>query len=275
MAVPESRIADQGRGSMTADADRETWIEQARAVHIEDELARRGIKLNGKVERAGPCPRCGGDDRFSINTSKQVFNCRQCGGRGDVIDLVRWLDGVDFIEACTTLAGPSPAINGKDATRSAPREILTGKYIYRDESGAVLFAVGRYEYQNSDGSFVLNKDGKHKKDFKQKRPDPDNPGKWIKNAKGVRVVLYKLPDVIEAIGNDHSIAIAEGESNCDLLWSWNVPATCNAGGAGKWKPEHSEFLRGADVVIIPDNDDPGATLSIGPGKAAPSNNCMI
>jgi putative DNA primase/helicase len=28
-------------------------------------------------------------------------------------------------------------------------------------------------------------------------------------------------------------------------------------GAGKWKPEHSEFLRGADVVILPDNDEPG------------------
>ena len=231
------------------------WVEQARAVPIESELARRGIKLNGKVERAGPCPKCGGDDRFSINTSKQVFNCRQCGGRGDVIDLVRWLDGVDFIEACTTLAGPSPATNGKDAAPTA-RAILIGKHIYPDESGVVLFAVGRYEYQNSDGSYVL-KDNKHKKTFRQKRPDPDRRGKWINNIDGVRVVPYKLPELIKAIANDHSIAIVEGEAKVDLLWSWNVPATCNAGGAGKWKPEHSAFLRGADVVIIPDNDDPG------------------
>jgi hypothetical protein len=214
VAGPESRIADQ-ECSVTADADRETWIEQARAVSIESELARRGIKLNGKVERTGPCPKCGGDDRFSINTNKQVFNCRQCGGRGDVIALVQFLDGTEFIEACTTLAGPPPATNGKDVAPTA-RAILTDKYIYRDESGAVLFAVGRYEYQNSDGSFVL-KNGKHKKSFRQKRPDPDNPGKWIKNVEGVRVVPYKLPELIEAIANEHSIAIVEGEAKADLL----------------------------------------------------------
>jgi hypothetical protein len=120
----------------------------------------------------------------------------------------------------------------------------------------VLFAVGRYEYQNSDGSYVL-KDNKHKKTFRQKRPDPDRRGKWISNIDGVRVVPYRLPEVIEAIGNDNPIAIVEGEAKVDLLRSWNVPATCNAGGAGKWKPEHSAFLRGADVVILPDNDEPG------------------
>jgi DNA primase len=238
----------------------ERWKEQARAVPIMDEIVRRGwdgkLKREGK-EFIGPCPRCGGDDRFSINTAKQVFNCRQCGGRGDVIDLVRWLDGVGFTEACTTLAGPSPAINGKDATRGAPRKMLESKHEYCDESGAVQFAVGRYEYQYPDGSFVLNKDGKRKKTFRQKRPDPDHPGKWINNTDGVRVVPYKLPELIEAIASGHSIAIVEGEAKVDLLWTWNVPATCNAGGAGKWKSEHSTCLHGADVVIIPDNDDPG------------------
>jgi hypothetical protein len=34
-------------------------------------------------------------------------------------------------------------------------------------------------------------------------------------------------------------------------------ATTNSGGAGKWRDEHSETLRGARVVILPYNDDPG------------------
>ena len=66
-----------------------------------------------------------------------------------------------------------------------------------------------------------------------------------------------MPELIEAIASGHFIVVAEGEAKVDLLRSWNVPATCNAGGAGKWKPEHSKFLLGADVVILPDNDAAG------------------
>src|SRR6516164_346318 len=152
--------------------EHDAWVEQARAVHIEDELARRGIKVSGKVERDGPCPKCGGDDRFAINIKKGLFNCRGCKAGGDVIALVRWLDGVGFIEACTTLAGPPPN-NGRDRTAAEPHKILTAKYPpYTDESGTALFYVERYEYRYRDGSFVLNKDGKRKKTFSQKRPDP-------------------------------------------------------------------------------------------------------
>lgn len=74
-------------------------VDRARAVRIEDEAAQRGVKLTGRVELIGPCPNCGGTDRFAINTAKQVFNCRGCQGRGDVISLVMLLDGCSFGEA--------------------------------------------------------------------------------------------------------------------------------------------------------------------------------
>ena len=34
-------------------------------------------------------------------------------------------------------------------------------------------------------------------------------------------------------------------------------ATCNPGGALKWKPQYSEQLRGAKVAVISDHDEPG------------------
>ena len=36
-----------------------------------------------------------------------------------------------------------------------------------------------------------------------------------------------------------------------------LTATTNVGGAGKWRTEYSDSLRGKDVVILPDNDEPG------------------
>ncbi len=81
-------------------------VEHARSTRIEDELARRGIKLRGGADRCGPCPQCGGHDRFSINLKKQVFNCRGCGAKGgDAIALVQFVDGLSFKEAIETLCG--------------------------------------------------------------------------------------------------------------------------------------------------------------------------
>jgi DNA primase len=234
----------------------EHWIAQARAVPIEDEIARRGhpLKANGAAEREGPCPICGGEDRFSINIPKQVFNCRGCGKGGDVIAMVQYLDGTDFNTACEVLTGePRPS----SATPAAPRKVVTAQFEYHDHNGAIAFAVERIEFRNPDGSPVLTKDGKPKKTFRQKRPDPDRPGEWIRNVEGAPIVPYRLPELIEAIANGYRVVIVEGEAKADLLRSWNVPATCCAGGGKKWHAEHSAFLAGADAAILPDNDDAG------------------
>ncbi|OLS53779.1 primase-helicase zinc-binding domain-containing protein [Rhodovulum sulfidophilum] len=65
-------------------------LAEARALPI-GEVAERlgiaGLKPPQAIERVGPCPVCGGRDRFGINTARNVFNCRHCGG-GDSIALV-------------------------------------------------------------------------------------------------------------------------------------------------------------------------------------------
>ncbi len=59
-------------------------------------------------DRAGPCPKCGGTDRFSINTVKNLFNCRGCGIAGEgVIALVMATDDVSFTVACERITGRS------------------------------------------------------------------------------------------------------------------------------------------------------------------------
>lgn len=61
-------------------------------------------------DRSGPCPKCGGSDRFAINTVKDVFNCRQCGISGQgVIALVMQVNGLEFVPACELITGRKAA----------------------------------------------------------------------------------------------------------------------------------------------------------------------
>jgi hypothetical protein len=232
-----------------------SWADRARAVPIEREIERRGIKLrgNGKAERCGPCPKCGGDDRFSINTTEQVFNCRGCGVGGDVIKLVEHLDGVDFAHACQSLTCERRP-NGRRYYATIKQ--TTATFEYHDESGAIAYAIDRVGFQAGNGVFLL-KNGKRKKEFRQRRPDPDRPGQWIHNVDGVPKISYHLPELIEAVAAQHLIFIVEGEGKVDALREIGIVATTNPGGAGKWLPEMSERLRGADVILVPDNDEPG------------------
>lgn len=242
----------------------DAMVAVARSIRLESEIVRRGIKLApGGAERCGPCPVCGGTDRFSINVKKQVWNCRGCATGGDVIALVQHIDAFGFKEAVEMLAGPAPGLAAKrqpkaESSAPAPKKIVVARFDYRDENGDLLFQVERVEYQNSDGSFVLGKDGKRKKGFPQRRPDPDRPSKWIYRLGDTPRVLYRLPELLEALAQDRTIVVLEGEAKADLLWSWNIPATCSPMGGKNWRPDHyAATLRGADVIILPDNDDLG------------------
>jgi AAA domain len=70
-------------------------------------------------------------------------------------------------------------------------------------------------------------------------------------------VLYQLPQIFEAITNNRPVLIAEGEKDCGNLRALGIAATTNPGGANKWRSEFNEYLRGADVVLVPDNDSAG------------------
>jgi phage/plasmid primase-like uncharacterized protein len=72
-------------------------IERARAANVMAILTRRGVALAGRRGwRCGPCPICGGTDRFAVHPQKRAFNCRGCGASGSgAIDLVAFLDGLD------------------------------------------------------------------------------------------------------------------------------------------------------------------------------------
>jgi putative DNA primase/helicase len=63
-----------------------------------------------------------------------------------------------------------------------------------------------------------------------------------------------LPEVIEA----PIVFVVEGEKDCETLRDWGFVATTNSGGAdAPWLPSFTGALRGREVILIPDNDQPG------------------
>lgn len=90
--------------------DRDAWIAEARAVPITRPLEQIRTRLVARSnELVGPCPVCGGADRFAVNLRKGLFHCRRSGEGGDVIALTRYLEACDFHTACAILTGrPRP-----------------------------------------------------------------------------------------------------------------------------------------------------------------------
>lgn len=121
--------------------------------------------------------------------------------------------------------------------------------------------VCAYDYVAEDGAFLFQSVRyADPKTFRYRRPGAKH-GDWIWNLEGVRNVPYRLPDLIKAVTAGRHIFIAEGEKDADNLRSHGFAATTNPGGAGKWRQDFSEFLKGANVVILADNDHPGRTHS--------------
>ena len=123
--------------------------------------------------------------------------------------------------------------------RRATDAAIGATYDYCDEDGALLFQVVRLV----------------PKDFRQRRPD--GLGGWIWKMEGVRRVLFRLPELREGIAAGETVYVTEGEKDALSAVAAGAVATCNPGGAGKWRSEYGETLRDAKVVIVADRDEPG------------------
>lgn len=99
---------------MRGNAEFDRWADEARGVAVADALDRfpHQLKRVG-AELVGPCPACGGRDRFSVNRAKNVWHCRRSAKGGDAIALVEYLSGCDFIGACEQLTGRPPPTGEK------------------------------------------------------------------------------------------------------------------------------------------------------------------
>jgi hypothetical protein len=169
------------------------------------------------------------------NTQKHTWYCQVCQVGGGALDLARRL-GVPLPEPRLSVVGD----------HRPPAVVAT--FTYRDATGRAVYHIDRIE---------PGRDGR-RKDFLP-RATHVQPGDWRRyglKKHGIDAILYRLDD-LPAAGSGATVFIAEGERKVDLLRSWGLVATCNAGGAKKWQPDYSQRLAGLTIVLLPDNDSAG------------------
>lgn len=117
--------------------------------------------------------------------------------------------------------------------------------------------VATYQYRDRNGKLSAEKLRYHPKTFAWRRPDPSSKDGCAWDRKGCPNLLYRLLEVLTEKKLNGNVYITEGEKGADAVAKLGLCSTCGPDGAGKWHSEFNEDLRGVNVVILRDNDEPG------------------
>lgn len=169
---------------------------------------------------------------------------------GDIVKALRTRNGVHPAHASPTATYQRNGNGNRRPARTGGRVVAS--WVYRDEEGQPLFRVVRKQWPDGSKAFL--------------QQHPDGSGGWRWKRGGARYVLYRLPQLIAADPVEPAFVV-EGEKCADALSGLGLVATTNPGGAGKWRDEYTAALRGRQVVILPDNDPPGAQHAEAVSKA--------
>lgn len=148
---------------------------------------------------------------------------------------------------------------GCDVTEVMEALDLSVKDLFIEEPPKPAKITDTYDYVDWDNGLLYQAVRLIPKDFKQRRPDGN--GGWIWNLKNTQRVLYRLPEVIEQVVKGGYVFYVEGEKDADRLRTEGFTATTNCGGAEAFRADYADTLKNANLVILPDNDEPGRRMA--------------
>jgi hypothetical protein len=138
------------------------------------------------------------------------------------------------------------------ASVTKKRGVPVTTYLYQDADGKTIFEVVR----------TVDDDGK--KGFFQRVPLEGGGHSF--ELEGIAPVLYKLPLLTKY--TDATTFVCEGEKDAETLIARGYTATTPPGSVTKeWPPELADPLRGRDVIVLVDNDEPGEKKAINAARA--------
>lgn len=211
-----------------------------------------GVDSDRRYTKDRRCPICGGAPTDPRGAERRCFGFLSRDGNYAHCSREEHAGAIKLSDSSNTyghrLSGPCACgTMHRDASpprtnESEPKQIAA-TYDYHDEDGQLLYQVVRFT----------------PKEFRQRRPDPDNPDRWIWKLGDVRRVLYHLDRLLEA-DRERTVYIVEGEKDVHALEDLGLTATTNPQGAGKWPAVAdcaARALVGRNVIIVADADKKG------------------
>lgn len=202
---------------------------------------------------------------LKVNPRKNVWACFPCAENGTAWQLAARLArlGPSDRAGVTAWLKERGLLDGKKSAKAANAHgPCVAEYVYRDAAGNPEARKLRFE-PGANG---------RKKDFGWQRWQN---GTWADGLAGLQTPLYRLPEIT----HERVVVLTEGEKDADAGARIGMPTT-TSGGTGTFRLDHAEGLRGKDVVIVTDADDPGReyaqkVAAMLYGKAATVRVCEI
>jgi hypothetical protein len=126
---------------------------------------------------------------------------------------------------------------------------LEESYIYEDNLGHEYYVMDRKvsDFRGVDGKFEKKFIIRHLVD-----------GRYIYKRDDLRIIPYLLPKLRRAKADNLPVRDTEGERKANYFTNLGLPATSMPFGANaNIEDSYIQELTGADVIIYPDNDEPG------------------
>lgn len=118
-------------------------------------------------------------------------------------------------------------------------KVLIDFNIHDTPDGRIVIPI-----HDEDGRFIFNK---------YRRSPLDNYSPKYTYDTGGKLTLYAA----DRIKDRSFVLVTEGEKDCLVAWSSNIPAVSGTGGAMSFKEEWGELLKDKEVVLCFDNDHAG------------------
>lgn len=122
-----------------------------------------------------------------------------------------------------------------------PKWEFIREHIYHNQDGGIF---GKKTYYRVNG---------------EKRPSwyRFEGGEYKSGLQGLKAPLYNILELTQENAAAEPVWIVEGEKDVDTLTECGFLATSPPNGAGYWRSAFNMFFRKRDVIIVPDNDEPG------------------